>query len=86
MDEQAGIAELKARLSHYLRRVRGGRSITVVARDRPVARLVPYEQRPGLAIREPLPGAPALKAVPLPKPLRVSKDIVDLLIEERGTR
>lgn len=86
MDEEAGVAELKARLSHFLRRVRGGRSITVVARDRPVARLVPYEQRPGLSVREPLAGAPALKDVPLPEPVPVERDIVELLREERGTR
>ncbi len=37
-----GIADLKARLSEHLRLVRKGRTLTVVDRDTPVARLVPY--------------------------------------------
>jgi prevent-host-death family protein len=41
------IAELKARLSHYLRAVRAGRSLTVYDRDTPVARLVPMAPGPG---------------------------------------
>jgi prevent-host-death family protein len=34
-----GIAELKARLSHYLRRVKAGEEIVVLERNVPVARL-----------------------------------------------
>jgi prevent-host-death family protein len=37
------IADLKARLSERLREVRRGRTITVLDRDTPIARLVPYE-------------------------------------------
>lgn len=37
-----GIAELKARLSEHLRSVRKGRTLTVLDRDTPVARIVPY--------------------------------------------
>lgn len=37
-----GIRDLKARLSEYLDRVRGGEEIVVTDRGRPVARLVPY--------------------------------------------
>jgi antitoxin (DNA-binding transcriptional repressor) of toxin-antitoxin stability system len=36
------IAELKARLSEHLRFVRKGRTLTVLDRDTPVARIVPY--------------------------------------------
>jgi prevent-host-death family protein len=36
------IAELKARLSEYLRSVRKGRTLTILDRDTPVARIVPY--------------------------------------------
>ena len=39
---QVGIAELKARLSEHLRAVRKGRTVTVLDRDTPVARIVPY--------------------------------------------
>ncbi len=37
----AGVAEVKARLSEYLARVRGGEEVLVTDRGRPVARIVP---------------------------------------------
>lgn len=37
----AKIAELKNNLSRYLARVRAGETITVLARNRPIARIVP---------------------------------------------
>jgi prevent-host-death family protein len=39
--ESAGIAQLKARLSEYLSRVRAGEEVLVTDRGRPIARLVP---------------------------------------------
>jgi prevent-host-death family protein len=39
-EERVSIGRLKARLSEYLRRARGGRGIIVTDRGRPVARLV----------------------------------------------
>ncbi|MGH7476968.1 MAG: type II toxin-antitoxin system Phd/YefM family antitoxin [Longimicrobiales bacterium] len=42
------IAELKARLSHYLRLVRRGEEIVVTDRGRPVARLGPIAAGTGL--------------------------------------
>ena len=82
--EAVRIADLKARLSEYLRAVRGGRTLTVLDRDTPIARIVPYET-PGrlLKIRLPRPGAPPLSRVPLPPPLRLKIDILTLLAEER---
>ena len=47
------IADLKARLSAYLRAVRAGGEIIVKDRDTPVARLVPYQQSKRPAIRPP---------------------------------
>jgi prevent-host-death family protein len=38
----ARVAELKARLSEYLRVVRGGQTVTVLDRQTPIARIVPY--------------------------------------------
>jgi prevent-host-death family protein len=38
--QEVGVAELKARLSHYLRLVENGEEVLVKARERPVARLV----------------------------------------------
>ena len=77
------IAQLKARLSEYLRQVRRGESIIVLDRDRPVARLIPYESGlHGLRVRRAPPGA-RLGDVPVPPPLDFGFDIVDLLLEER---
>ncbi len=39
--QSAGIAELKAKLSEYLSRVKAGEEVLVTDRGRPVARLVP---------------------------------------------
>ena len=39
--ESAGVADLKARLSEYLARVKAGEEVLVTDRGRPVARLVP---------------------------------------------
>jgi prevent-host-death family protein len=78
------IAELKSRLSEHLRKVRAGRTVTVLDRNTPIARIVPYaESGSSLAVRAPLAGAPALKDVVLPSPLRLRRDIVALLLEER---
>jgi prevent-host-death family protein len=44
--DTVGVRELKARLSHYLRRVRQGRRIVVTVRRRPVALLAPAVARP----------------------------------------
>ena len=78
------IAELKSRLSEHLRKVRAGRTVTVLDRNTPIARIVPYaESGASLAVRAPLAGAPALKDIALPPPLRLRRDIVALLLEER---
>jgi prevent-host-death family protein len=79
-----GIAELKSRLSEYLRKVRRGGSVTVLDRDTPIARLVPYESEgASLQVRTPPPDAPRLRRVALPPPIRIRRDIVALLLEER---
>jgi len=78
------IADLKSRLSEHLRKVRAGRSLTVLDRDTPIARIVPYEDNgASLKVRSPIPGAPKLPRVPLPPPLRLRRDIVKLLMKER---
>jgi antitoxin (DNA-binding transcriptional repressor) of toxin-antitoxin stability system len=78
------IADLKSHLSEHLRMVRSGRSLTVFDRDTPIARIIPYEKNgPPLSIRTPLPGVKKLQQVPLPPPIRLHKDVVALLLEER---
>lgn len=81
------IAELKSRLSAYLRRVRRGQTITVLDRDTPVARLEPIGGAASrLIVREPSPGAPRPGDVRLPAPLRLKRDVLELLADERGER
>lgn len=80
---QVRIAELKARLSEFLRAVRAGESIAVLDRDQPVAEIVPVRQQRGLKIRKPAPGAPAPNEVALPKQAQLELDVVTLLLEER---
>lgn len=77
------IAELKARLSEYLRAVRRGETIAVLDRDTPVAQLVPVRDRAALRVRKPAPGTPPLNRVRLPKPAKLNVDVVKLLLEER---
>jgi prevent-host-death family protein len=78
------IAELKSRLSEYLRKVRRGRTLTVFDRETPIARIVPYEHNSGsLKVRTTVTGTSKLNRVPLPPPLRLRVDIVKLLMDER---
>jgi len=80
----AGIADLKARLSEYLREVRRGRTLVVVDRNTPIAKLIPYSgETEVLSVRKPLRRFRSLQKVPLPPPLKYEGDIVELLLAER---
>lgn len=79
------IAELKARLSEYLRAVRRGETIAVLDRETPVAQIVPVRERTALRIRKPPAGARRPNQITLPKPLKLNIDVVELLLEERQT-
>jgi prevent-host-death family protein len=81
--KQVRIAELKSRLSEYLRAVRRGETIAVLDRDTPVARIVPVPERTSLRIRKPAPGSPPPNRVALPKASELKIDVVGLLLEER---
>jgi prevent-host-death family protein len=80
---QVRIAQLKARLSEYLRAVRRGETIAVLDRETPVAQIVPVRDRSALRVRKPAPGTPPPNRVPLPKPAKLNIDVVQLLLEER---
>lgn len=85
--KEVGIAELKARLSEHLRRVRAGETLTVLDRTVPIARLVPFSgPATPLRIRRPRPGAPRPGEVELPRPPRLDVDVVGLLLEDRARR
>jgi len=78
------IAELKAKLSEYLHRVRGGQEVTILDRTVPIAKIVPIPSgSAGLGVRVPAPGHTRLQAVALPPPLALGEDIVALLRAER---
>jgi len=78
------IAEFKARLSEYLRIVRRGNTLVIQDRETPIARVIPYaKDSDGLSIREPLGVHATIQSVPLPPPLHLDFDIVELLLEER---
>jgi prevent-host-death family protein len=75
------IAELRARLSAYLRAVRKGQHVTVFDRDGPVARLVPYEEAGGaLVVRR---ARHALHDFRLPAPVKRPVDSLAALRAER---
>ena len=84
---RVGIAELKARLSEHLRKVRQGETVTVLDRQTPIARIVPYGGGHGLLrIRNPAAGSPPPARVPLPAVPAVDVDVVELLLQDRGKR
>jgi prevent-host-death family protein len=83
--KQVRVADLKARLSEHLRYVRRGHTVTVLDRDTPIARIVPYDPLPPLKVREPA-GKHKLSQIPLPRPIHVPVEVVALLREDRDKR
>ena len=79
-----GIADLKARLSEFLRAVQRGDSLIVLDRSTPIAQIVPYSAaNEPLVVRPPRGRYKRLQDVPLPPRLRAKTDIVKLLLEDR---
>jgi len=79
------IADLKAHLSEHLRSVRRGHSLTVLDRETPVAKIVPYrteQKKESLAVTRRKKSV-ATGRVALPPPLALKRDVVELLLEER---
>jgi len=77
-----GIADLKARLSEHLRAVKKGRSLTVLDRQTPVARLVPVEAGP-LEIRQ---ASRRARDLPAPPPPVAATDSLAVLLADRKRR
>jgi antitoxin (DNA-binding transcriptional repressor) of toxin-antitoxin stability system len=80
------IADLKSHLSRHLREVRGGRTLTVLDRNTPVARLVPIDSGDDVLITLPGEGSPALAQVKLPSIAKLRVDVVKLLLDDRRSR
>ena len=79
---EVGIAELKARLSEHLRSVRNGGTLTVLDRNTPIARIVPYAAQP-LEIRK---AKRRLRDLKLPPKPAKRTDSVAVLVEDRRRR
>jgi prevent-host-death family protein len=77
------IADLKAHLSEHLRRVRSGRTLVVLDRDTPVARIVPYDAETPLEIRR---ATRKPRDLRLPSPPSVPTDSLSVLLEDRTSR
>ena len=76
------IAELKSRLSEHLRSVRKGRTLTVLDRETPVARIIPYAAEPidiRRATRRP-------RDLELPAPPASPTDSLAVLLDDRRRR
>ena len=78
-----GIADLKAHLSEHLRKVRSGRTLTVVDRDTPVASIVPYQAETPLEVQR-----ATRKPADLRLPRRRSRrtDSLAALLQDRASR
>lgn len=84
-----GIRELKSRLSHYLRQVKGGASLLITERGRPIGRIVPI----GLPLEDRLQtmveaGLASWSGRSLPSTtpvatIRGPQTVADLLLEDR---
>ena len=76
------IAELKSRLSEHLRSVRKGRTLTVLDRDTPVARIVPYAAET-IEVRR---ATRRLRDLRLPAPPAARTDSLAILLDDRRRR
>ena len=76
------IAELKARLSEHLRAVRKGRTLTVLDRDTPIARIIPYAAEP-IELRR---ATRRLRSLKLPSAPASPTDSLAVLLEDRRRR
>jgi antitoxin (DNA-binding transcriptional repressor) of toxin-antitoxin stability system len=77
------IADLKAHLSEHLRRVRAGRTLTVLDRDTPIAKIVPYGVEEPLEIRR---ATRKPRELRLPPPPATSTDSLSVLLQDRASR
>lgn len=76
------IAELKSRLSEHLRSVRKGRTLTVLDRDTPIARIIPYAAEP-IEVRR---ATRRLRGLKLPPPPAAKTDSLSILLDDRRRR
>lgn len=78
-----GIADLKAHLSQHLRKVRAGRTLTILDRDTPVAQIVPYDPAAPLEVRRATRKPSELR---LPPPPSSPTNSLAVLLRDRSSR
>jgi len=77
------IADLKAHLRQHLRGVRAGHTLTILDRNTPVARIVPYDAEAPLEIRRATRKPSRLRR---PAPPARRTDSLSALLEDRASR
>lgn len=90
MSQTTSVAKLKASLSHYLARVKGGEDLIVTERGRPIARILAYQGEEGVLdelVRAGL-AQPGTAPLPtdfweLPRPLDSEGKLLIALVDER---
>ena len=80
---KVGIGDLKAHLSEHLRKVRRGHTLTVLDRETPVARIVPYDTESALEVRKAVRRPRDLR---LPPPPERPTDSLSVLLTDRSKR
>ena len=80
---RVGVADLKAHLSQYLRKVRRGHVVTVLDRDTPIARIVPYGLETPLEVRRATRKPRSLRLPPRPA---TPTDSLSVLLKDRALR
>ena len=77
------IVEFESRLKEYVERARLGHEFTLLDGKEPVACLMPIRLAEVLLVREPLERSSSLQDVPMPPPIDLGFDVVDLLLDDR---
>ena len=81
------VAELKSHLSEHLRSVRRGHPLMVLDRDTPIAQIFPCPNGAlSPSIRQPMPGSRKPKDFRPPAPLKLRRDPVAILLDDRHLR
>lgn len=80
---RVGSADLKAHLSRHLKRVRNGRTLTVLDRDTPIAKIVPYADDAPLQVLKATRKPADLR---LPPPPAAPTDSLPVLLRDRSSR
>jgi len=79
------VEDLRERIDDLRCRVLLGETIVIHRGRKPIARLVPYDWEEGpIRVRPPIGIYRFVQEVPLPPPLRMKRDIVEYLLEDRG--